>query len=104
MRLRNNTKGIVRWCSYVTCYAYNHGGGILWTEENANQSSSSEWMYGCVFYNNSASLGHDVCFDWNSTISDNVFDSYSYTLSDQSNRVNRYYYSSGYKSVTIVIL
>ena len=51
-----------------------------------------EWMSGCAFCNNSASLGHDVCFDWNSTISTNVFDLYRSILTNNENRVISYYY------------
>ena len=75
----------IRSCLFTSCHASSAGGAVYWL--NPPPSSATPWIYLCVFFNNSA-LTHGKDVYVSSTQTTTFIDSYSYTLSDQIDRVN----------------
>ena len=76
-------------CSFTSCHSSNNGGGLNWGYPTDEQLTLTTWIYDCVFELNLASSnGHDVYINSNDTDrSTSIFDSLSYTATNQEKRV-----------------
>ena len=86
LRMWLNDVETVRNCSFISCTA-KYGAGIDWVNPVDSQYDRTTWFYECIFYNNTASTsGHDAYFEADQP-GVTIFDDYSYTLSNKTNRV-----------------
>ena len=73
----------VSGCLFRKCSATWRGGGLFWNDIEQNSK-----ICGCLFKDNTARInGHDVYIFYNGISSFNPFDSYCFTLTDQTDTV-----------------